>query len=137
MKSSILLFLSFSLLAAPPARHTRMNRLATATITAPDPSMCISSEGVSCYTPQQLQNAYGLAPLLSAGYDGKGQTIVIIESFGSPTIKADLKAFDAAFNLPDPPSFQKCWLRWARSPLIRTDNDPGCAGLLRRALDVQ
>jgi subtilase family serine protease len=106
MKYSILFFLSLSLLAAPPARHARMNRLATATITAPDPSVCISSDGVPCYSPQQLQNAYGLAPLLSAGYDGKGQTIVIIESFGSPTIKADLKAFDAAFNLPDPPSFQ-------------------------------
>jgi subtilase family serine protease len=53
-----------------------------------------------------LQTAYGLTPLLKAGYNGTGQTIVIIESFGSPTIEADLKAFDAAYDLPDAPSFQ-------------------------------
>ena len=106
MKYSILFFVSLSLLAAPPARFARRNRLATLTIQPPDPSLCIPDDGVPCYSPQQLQNAYGLTPLLSAGYNGKGQTIVLIESFGSPTVKADLKAFDEAYNLPDPPAFQ-------------------------------
>ena len=66
-------------------------------------------------------------PLLSAGYDGKGQTIVIIESFGSPTIKADLKAFDAAFNLPDPPSFQVL-APLGRGPLRSEQQRPGWLG---------
>jgi subtilase family serine protease len=36
--------------------------------------------------------------LLNAGYNGAGQTI-IIDSFGSPTIAADLHQFDLAFGL--------------------------------------
>jgi subtilase family serine protease len=31
---------------------------------------------------------------------------VIIDSYGSPTIASDLHTFDAAYGLPDPPSFQ-------------------------------
>jgi subtilase family serine protease len=36
---------------------------------------------------------------------GKGTTIVIVDSFGSPTIRHDLAVFDSTFNLPAPPSF--------------------------------
>ncbi|HEY6405896.1 MAG TPA: hypothetical protein VIY29_00355, partial [Ktedonobacteraceae bacterium] len=46
-----------------------------------------------------------MTPLLNAGYTGKGQSIVIIDSFGSPTIRNDLKVFDAGYGIPDPPSF--------------------------------
>jgi subtilase family serine protease len=52
-----------------------------------------------------MQNAYGLTALFNAGYTGLGQTIVIVDSFGSPTIAQDLATFDAGFGLPDPPSF--------------------------------
>jgi subtilase family serine protease len=34
---------------------------------------------------------------------GRGTTIVIVDSFGSPTIRNDLKVFDKTFGLPDPP----------------------------------
>lgn len=56
------------------------------------------------YTPAQIQAAYGLGPLLRAGIDGKGQSIVIVDSFGSPTIRHDLGVFDRTFRLPAPPS---------------------------------
>jgi subtilase family serine protease len=56
------------------------------------------------YTPAQIRAAYFLNPLLSAGVDGKGQSIVIVDSFGSPTIAHDLAVFDQRFNLPAPPS---------------------------------
>jgi subtilase family serine protease len=46
-----------------------------------------------------------LTPLLEAGYSGAGQTIIIIDSFGSPTIADDLRTFDTGYGLPDPPSF--------------------------------
>jgi subtilase family serine protease len=46
-----------------------------------------------------------LTPLLNAGYTGAGQTIIIIDSFGSPTIANDLSTFDAGYGLPAPPSF--------------------------------
>lgn len=60
--------------------------------------------GFSCYQPPQFQRAYNLLPLYAEGFNGAGRTIVIVDAFGSPTIKADLKFFDETFNLPDPPS---------------------------------
>ncbi len=45
-----------------------------------------------------------MAPLQNAGIDGRGKTIVIVDSFGSPTIANDLHVFDQTFGLPDPPS---------------------------------
>jgi subtilase family serine protease len=66
---------------------------------------CRTFIGIPCYSPQEIQNAYGLASLLNAGYTGAGETIIIIVSFGSPTILQDLKTFDADYGLPDPPSF--------------------------------
>src|SRR5271165_6682929 len=59
-----------------------------------------------CYSPQQMRKAYGVDALIDAGFVGKGETIVIIDSFGSPTIREDLKAFDKGYGLPDPPSFK-------------------------------
>lgn len=62
--------------------------------------------GFSCYQPPQLQVAYNLPPLYAEGFNGAGRTIVIVDSFGSPTIADDLKVFDQAFNLPAPPSLR-------------------------------
>jgi subtilase family serine protease len=58
-----------------------------------------------CFSPEQVQTFYDLNPLYAKGFDGKGMTIIIIDSFGSPTIKQDLQTFDQTFGLPDPPSF--------------------------------
>jgi len=74
--------------------------------TAPTDVLCRAIIGVPCYSPQEMHNAYDLTPVLNAGFVGKGQTIVIIDSFGSPTAEADLKQFDADYGLPDPPSFR-------------------------------
>jgi subtilase family serine protease len=73
---------------------------------APTDAFCRATLGVACYSPQEIWNAYGLTGLLKDGYTGTGQTIVIIDSFGSPTIASDLHTFDMAYGLPDPPSFQ-------------------------------
>ena len=87
------------------------------------------------YAPKDLQKAYGLAPFLKAGYTGEGQTIVIIVSFGSPTLEQDLKAFDAAFGLPDPPSL-KVLAPLGTVPFDPTNQDQlGWAG--ETSLDVQ
>ena len=61
---------------------------------------------VKCLTPEQVETAYNLAPLYQNGITGKGETIVIVDSFGSPTIKKDLAVFDREFKLPAPPSFK-------------------------------
>ncbi len=67
---------------------------------------CSASAAVGgCFSPQQVQTFYNLNPLYAKGFTGKGQTIIIIDSFGSPTIKQDLHTFDQTFGLPDPPKF--------------------------------
>src|SRR5579884_3589185 len=72
----------------------------------PTDSQCRANFGVPCYSPQEIRDAYSVTPLLNAGYTGKGQSIVIIDSFGSPTILQDLQTFDADYGLPDPPSLK-------------------------------
>jgi subtilase family serine protease len=52
------------------------------------------------YTPPMIQAAYNLTGLYNAGFDGKGQTIGLIEGCGSLTIQDDANAFSAMFNLP-------------------------------------
>jgi subtilase family serine protease len=76
-----------------------------ASLQAPPDAFCLAILGTPCYSPQQIRDAYGLTPILAAGYTGAGETIIIIDSFGSPTIAQDLKTFDAGYGLPDPPSF--------------------------------
>jgi subtilase family serine protease len=70
----------------------------------PPNSYCLQNYGVGCLTPAMLAKAYNFGPLREAGIDGSGRTIVIVDSFGSPTIASDLQAFDKEFGLPDPPS---------------------------------
>jgi subtilase family serine protease len=71
----------------------------------PTDAFCRAQFGFPCYSPHEIRNAYGLTTLIEAGYTGDGETIIIIDSFGSPTIAQDLKVFDAGYGLPDPPSF--------------------------------
>ncbi len=55
-----------------------------------------------CYSPGFIREAYNYP----ADLDGTGQTIVIVDAYGSPTIKHDLAVFDATFGIPAPPSFK-------------------------------
>ena len=69
--------------------------------TAPLPtSACLATIGIHCYSPGQFERAYDLAPLHRFGVDGSGQTIAIVDAFGSPTIANDLHAFDQTFANP-------------------------------------
>jgi subtilase family serine protease len=63
---------------------------------------CLAQIGISCYTPVQYRTAYNLNSLYARGVTGKGRTIVIVDSFGSPTIRNDIKVFDKQFGFPDP-----------------------------------
>lgn len=62
------------------------------------PSACIKTFGFNCYTPAEIRTAFDVPDSLT----GAGQTIVIVDAFGSPTIASDLHVFDQAFGLPDP-----------------------------------
>ena len=52
------------------------------------------------YVPINIQTAYGLDKLYAQHLDGTGQTIVILDWCGSPTIKSDANAFSKKFGLP-------------------------------------
>lgn len=71
--------------------------------TPPSSSECIALEQIRCYNPISYAKAYNLAPAVAAG-GGAGQTIAIVDSFGSPTIAHDLAVFDSTYNLPAPPA---------------------------------
>lgn len=62
----------------------------------PPPSVCVQYYGLACYTPSEIRTAYNVP----SNYDGTGQTIVIIDAFGSPTIQGDLAYFDRVMGLP-------------------------------------
>ena len=71
------------------------------------PADCLSV--TTCYTPEQLEVAYGVQPLLRRGTDGRGETVVLpelAESQLSPPLvtdlRADFAAFDSLFHLPAP-----------------------------------
>ena len=72
----------------------------------PTGAFCLQNIGIACYQPSDLQAQYNFGPLYANGDNGAGQTIVIFDSFGSPTIASDLATFDSAFGLPAPPSFK-------------------------------
>ena len=74
---------------------------------SPSPSSTgVCGSRVTCYTPQQLQVAYGVKPLLDRGIDGRGETVVLpelAESQLNPPLVTDLRqdmaAFDGLFHL--------------------------------------
>jgi subtilase family serine protease len=88
---------------ALPAGHVH-GKLVSHGQAAPTDQQCRDQIGVPCYSPQEIRHAYGVDGLLNAGNVGAGQTIVIIDSFGSPTLASDLATFDASYGLPDPPN---------------------------------
>jgi len=52
------------------------------------------------YLPSDMQKAYGLDKVYQQGIQGSGQSIVIVDPFGSPTIQEDANAFSAMTGLP-------------------------------------
>jgi subtilase family serine protease len=101
----------------------------------PTTAACEKQFHIACYTPLQLRQAYDLPKLFAEGYTGKGTTIAIVDSYGSPTIKHDLSVFDKTFGLPAPPSFQIITPA-GKLPKWNTKGDmPGWAG--ETTLDVE
>jgi subtilase family serine protease len=97
--------------AAPATAHVTSARpvpaighpVLTKGLTAPTSTTdCLKNLGISCYSPVQYRVAYDLNPLYKRGITGAGKTIVIVDSFGSPTIANDLHVFDQQWGFPDP-----------------------------------
>jgi subtilase family serine protease len=67
-----------------------------------DPAGClVSSKGrFACHSPQSIRAAYGIPDTVNGEPAGTGQTIVIVDAFGSPTVRQDLQTFSTTFRLP-------------------------------------
>ncbi|GAC1640299.1 MAG: S53 family peptidase [Chloroflexota bacterium] len=90
------LVLALSILVTGTPAGAAQQRVAP---TLPD---CLQGGPKLCFGPAEIRQAYDINPLLKRGVSGVGRTIAIVVSFGSPTIREDLRAFDQAFHLPDP-----------------------------------
>jgi len=86
-------------IVAPHIQPTKAN--GGAACTAPDGT---TFAFFHCYTPAQIASAYGLDTVHASQLMGEGQTIVLVDAYGSPTAAADLKHFHDAFfpTLPSP-----------------------------------
>lgn len=96
----------------------------------PTDKQCRQQTGSPCYSPQEMRKAYGLTNLINHGFIGTGQSIVIIDSFGSPTIASDLHTFDVGYGLPDPPSFKEY------APLGKKPFDPNNGTMVSWAVET-
>jgi len=108
---AVLLLSSISLLAAVPSSSSSANvnsLKATFDLKAvfdskslpssqPSPYCSVSGGAllIMCYTPRDIKVAYNYP----ASLDGSGQTIVIVDAFGSPTVQSDLNTFDHMFGI--------------------------------------
>src|SRR6266567_975134 len=80
-----------------PPTHTPTPSLSPTSTTA-DVCPDVLSQNPDCYTPHALRVAYGVEALTQQGFTGKGQTIIDIVSYGSPTLQQDMDVFDNQFG---------------------------------------
>ncbi|MEY9853314.1 subtilase family serine protease [Leifsonia sp. EB41] len=68
------------------------------------PAQCLAQTAgrVACQTPDSIRAAYDIPATINGVPAGTGQTVVIVDAFGSPTVQSDLAAFSGAFGLPTP-----------------------------------
>src|SRR4029077_559595 len=93
----------FNLTYSPNLQYVMIGQLGT---TQPNGlPLCRSASlgNIVCYSPTFIKKAYSYPS--TATLDGTGQTIILVDAFGSPTIANDLALFDAVFHIPAPPSF--------------------------------
>jgi subtilase family serine protease len=105
----------------------------------PPPSICREplgttpqSRGFNCYTPALVRTGYNIPSRL----DGAGQTIVIVDAFGSPTVRSDLHMFDQVMGLPDP-TLNIFHPTGSPPPLIPTKLHDTTGWAVETSLDVQ
>jgi subtilase family serine protease len=95
------------------------------TSTAAD-TLTSSPDDIDGMTPAEIETAYGFSGVTFSGgtiaADGAGQTIAIVDAYNDPNIEADLKTFDAAFDIAAPSSF-KVVNQTGGSSLPTTDAD--------------
>ncbi len=106
--SFLLIALLVLLTACSPTSLSGNNSTATPTVvptrapTRTTAEVCPAplNSNPDCYTPRAFRTAYGIEALTEQGFTGKGQTVIDIVSYGSPTLQQDMDVFDKKFGLP-------------------------------------
>ena len=93
----------------PPGCTPTVGSLQTPCMTVPNPTECGtpipygSVESSLWLIPEQVQGAYNETSLICSGYNGAGQTVVLIDAgYGDRTIQTDIAEFSTEFGLPIP-----------------------------------
>jgi subtilase family serine protease len=60
----------------------------------------IGVSAANCLDPYEMRHAYQVDSLVAQGYDGTGQTIVIVDAFQNPNLLAQVATFDSFYGLP-------------------------------------
>jgi subtilase family serine protease len=116
-------------------RPGAVHALTGASPAPPTTAFCERHYHIACYLPGQIRQAYNLPALYRQGITGRGQTIIIVDSFGSPTVQRDLSTFDKVAGLPPPPSLKIIQPAGKVAPYQPTANREGWAG--ETDLDVE
>ncbi|MER6383349.1 S53 family peptidase [Streptomyces sp. NPDC001118] len=95
---------------------------------------CQAKWHINCYNPLQYRTAYNLNPLYKKGITGKGRTIVIVDSFGSPTVQHDLDVYSKQFGLP---STKVNVVKWGNVPPFDPKNSDMTGWAGETTLDVE
>jgi subtilase family serine protease len=112
-----------------------LHALSGAAATPPTTAFCERHYHIACYLPGQVQQAYNLPALYRQKITGRGQTIIIVDSYGSPTVQRDLATFDSVTHIPAPPSLTVIQPAGRVAPYQPTSNREGWAG--ETDLDVE
>jgi subtilase family serine protease len=94
----------------------------------PSTAFCEKHFKIACYTARQIETAFNLPPLYKTGVTGKGETIIIVDSYGSPTARHDLAVFDKGSHLPAPPKLTIIQPAGKVAPYKANSNREGWAG---------
>jgi subtilase family serine protease len=97
-------------------------------------AQCQAKWHINCYNPLQYRTAYDLNPLYKKGITGKGRTIVIVDSFGSPTVQHDLDVYSKQFGLP---STKVKVVKWGNVPKFDPKNSDMTGWAGETTLDVE
>ncbi|MEV0741103.1 S53 family peptidase [Streptomyces sp. NPDC050549] len=95
---------------------------------------CEAKWQIACYNPLQYRTAYNLNSLYRKGITGKGRTIVIVDSFGSPTIQHDLDVYSKQFGLR---STKVNVVKWGNVPVFDPKNADMTGWAGETTLDVE
>ncbi|MEU1272522.1 S53 family peptidase [Streptomyces sp. NPDC005799] len=95
---------------------------------------CQAKWHINCYNPLQYRTAYDLNALYKKGVTGKGRTIVIVDSYGSPTVQHDLDVYSKQFGLP---STKVQVVKWGNVPVFDPKNEDMTGWAGESTLDVE